>query len=72
LAAAAEQAGEEPGLSVLDANGNLLKDSDTVTVIHGLEGQGRLRIPLVVTKVENIGLVEDDHNSDCNIEGCGP
>jgi hypothetical protein len=33
LAAAAEQAGGEPGLSVLGADGNLLKDGDTVTVI---------------------------------------
>lgn len=60
----------EAGLIVRDANGNLLQDGDTVTVIKDLKvkGAGALKVG---TKVKNIRLVEGDHNIDCNIDGFG-
>lgn len=55
-----------------DANGNLLQDGDTVTVIKDLKVKGSSLVVKVGTKVKNIRLVEGDHNIDCKIEGIGP
>lgn len=55
-----------------DANGNLLQDGDTVTVIKDLKIKGTSLVVKVGTKVKNIRLVEGDHNIDCKIEGIGP
>ncbi|MCB1615326.1 MAG: alkylphosphonate utilization protein [Pseudomonadales bacterium] len=54
-----------------DANGNELKDGDTVTVIKDLKVKGSSSSVKVGTKVKNIRLVEGDHNIDCKIEGFG-
>ena len=56
---------------VRDANGNLLQDGDTVTVIKGLKIKGSSSVVKVGTKVKNIRLVEGDHDIDCKIEGIG-
>lgn len=56
---------------VRDANGNLLQDGDTVTVIKGLKIKGSSSSVKVGTKVKNIRLVEGDHNIDCKIDGIG-
>ncbi len=56
---------------VRDANGNLLQDGDTVTVIKDLKVKGSSLVVKVGTKVKNIRLVEGDHDIDCKIDGIG-
>lgn len=55
-----------------DANGNILQNGDTVTVIKDLKVKGSSSVVKVGTKVKNIRLVEGDHNIDCKIDGIGP
>lgn len=69
--AQAESAGEEQGREVRDANGNLLQDGDTVTVIKDLKVKGSSLVVKVGTKVKNIRLVDGDHDIDCKIDGIG-
>jgi protein PhnA len=56
---------------VRDANGNELKDGDTVTVIKDLKVKGSGAVLKVGTKVKGIRLVDGDHDIDCRIEGIG-
>ena len=56
---------------IKDANGNLLQDGDTVTVIKDLKTKGTSLVVKVGTKVKNIRLVEGDHDIDCKIDGIG-
>lgn len=56
---------------VKDANGNVLQDGDTVTVIKDLKVKGSSLVVKVGTKVKNIRLVEGDHDIDCKIDGIG-
>ncbi len=63
---------DEDTLVVKDANGNLLTDGDTVTVIKDLKVKGSSAVVKVGTKVKNIRLVEGDHDIDCRIDGIGP
>ncbi|MGD8926008.1 MAG: zinc ribbon domain-containing protein YjdM [Thioalkalispiraceae bacterium] len=56
---------------VKDANGNVLHDGDSVTVIKDLKVKGSSSTVKVGTKVKNIRLVEGDHNIDCKISGIG-
>lgn len=56
---------------VHDANGNVLQDGDTVTVIKDLKVKGTSSVVKVGTKVKNIRLVEGDHDIDCKIDGIG-
>lgn len=58
-------------LVVKDANGNILKDGDTITVIKDLKVKGSSLVVKVGVKVKNIRLVEGDHNIDCKIDGIG-
>ncbi len=62
---------EATGLQVKDANGTLLSDGDSVTVIKDLKVKGSSSVVKVGTKVKNIRLVEGDHNIDCKIDGIG-
>jgi len=55
-----------------DANGNVLVDGDTVTVIKDLKVKGSSLVVKVGTRVKNIRLVDGDHDIDCKIEGIGP
>jgi len=55
-----------------DANGNVLQDGDTVTVIKDLKLRGSSGVVKQGTKVKNIRLVDEDHDIDCKIEGFGP
>jgi len=55
-----------------DANGNELRDGDTVTVIKDLKIRGSSDVVKVGTKVKGIRLVDGDHDIDCKIEGIGP
>lgn len=54
-----------------DANGNILKDGDTVTVIKDLKVKGSSLVVKVGTKVKNIRLTDGDHDIDCKIKGVG-
>ncbi len=56
---------------VRDANGNLLQDGDSVTVIKDLKVKGSSLVVKVGTKVKNIRLVDGDHDIDCKIDGIG-
>ncbi len=55
-----------------DANGNLLQDGDSVTVIKDLKVKGSSSAVKVGTKVKNIRLIDGDHDIDCKIDGFGP
>jgi protein PhnA len=57
---------------VRDANGNVLADGDSVTVIKDLKVKGTSSVVKIGTKVRNIRLVEGDHNIDCKVDGIGP
>jgi len=67
--AVAEITDNEPAIK--DANGNTLKDGDTVTVIKDLKVKGSSLVVKVGTKVKNIRLVDGDHDIDCKIAGIG-
>lgn len=54
-----------------DANGNVLQDGDTVTVIKDLKLRGGSGVVKQGTKVKNIRLVDEDHDIDCRIDGLG-
>jgi protein PhnA len=69
VAAAEDDAADER--VVRDANGNLLQDGDTVTVIKDLKIKGSSSVVKVGTKVKNIRLVDGDHDIDCKIPGIG-
>lgn len=56
---------------IKDANGNMLQDGDTVTVIKELKIKGSSSVVKVGTKVKNIRLVDGDHDIDCKIDGIG-
>jgi protein PhnA len=56
---------------VRDANGNVLADGDTVTVIKDLKIRGSSQVLKVGTKVKNIRLAGGDHDIDCKIDGFG-
>ncbi len=68
--ASGDQTGAEDA-QIKDANGNLLQDGDTVTVIKDLKVKGSSLVVKVGTKVKNIRLVDGDHDIDCKIDGIG-
>lgn len=65
-----QTAGEEEKV-VRDANGNVLQDGDTVSVIKELKVKGSSLVVKMGTKVKNIRLIEGDHDIDCKIDGLG-
>ena len=54
-----------------DANGTLLADGDSVTIVKTLKVKGASTPLKIGTKVKNSRLVEGDHNIDCRIDGFG-
>ena len=62
---------KEEELVVKDANGNILKDGDSITVIKDLKLKGSSSVIKVGTKIKNIRLVDGDHNIDCKVPGIG-
>ncbi len=58
---------------VRDANGNVLSDGDSVTVIKDLKVKGSSLVVKGGTKVKGIRLVDatDGHNISCKIDGIG-
>ena len=65
---AAKQTDTQDGPQFKDANGNILVDGDTVTVIKDLKVKGSSAVVKVGTKVRNIRLSEGDHDIDCKID----
>lgn len=61
----------EAGRVVKDANGNVLQDGDTITVIKELKVKGSSLTVKIGTRVKNIKIVDGDHDIDCRIEGIG-
>lgn len=66
-----EAAEAEADAQIKDANGNVLQDGDTVTVIKDLKVKGASLVVKQGTKVKGIRLVDGDHNIDCKIDGFG-
>lgn len=58
---------------IRDANGNILNDGDSVTVIKELKIKGSSSSVKAGTKVRNIRLVDagDGHDIACKIDGIG-
>lgn len=54
-----------------DANGNVLSDGDSVTIIKDLKVKGSSSVLKIGTKVRNIRLIDGDHDIDCQIDGFG-
>lgn len=69
------ESAEEEAMAALvkDANGNVLNDGDTVTVIKDLKIKGSSNVIKQGTKVKSIRLIdpEDGHDIDCKIPGIG-
>ena len=64
----------EEVIIIKDANGNLLADGDTVTVIKDLKIKGSSSVVKVGTKAKNIRLLpdaSDGHDIDCKVDGFG-
>ena len=65
----------EDTVIIKDANGNVLTDGDTVTVIKDLKIKGSSSVVKVGTKAKNIRLLpdaSDGHDIDCKVDGFGP
>ncbi len=64
---------ENVGQVIKDANGQVLQDGDTVTVVKDLKIKGSSSVVKGGTKVKGIRLVEssDGHNIACKIDGFG-
>ena len=69
--ATADEPATDTARVIKDANGNVLQDGDTVTVIKDLKIKGSSSVVKVGTKVKNIRLVDGDHDIDCRIDGVG-
>ena len=63
----------QPDGLIRDANGNVLNDGDSVTVIKELKIKGASSVVKVGTKVKNIRLIDagDGHDISCKIDGIG-
>jgi protein PhnA len=72
-AAATASADNTPSDAIRDANGNVLQDGDSVTVIKELKIKGSSSVVKVGTKVKNIRLVDGGggHDIACKIDGLG-
>lgn len=57
--------------AVKDANGNVIVDGDSVSLIKDLKVKGTSSVIKIGTKVKNIRLVDGDHDIDCKIDGFG-
>ena len=66
-----EAAAADEAVVYKDANGNVLVDGDSVTVIKDLKVKGAASALKAGTKVKGIRLVAGDHNIDCRIDGFG-
>ncbi|WCT55841.1 zinc ribbon domain-containing protein YjdM [Paenibacillus kyungheensis] len=67
----AEETQDSEEKVVKDANGNILQDGDSITIIKDLKVKGSSSTLKIGTKVKNIRLVDGDHDIDCKIDGFG-
>lgn len=59
---------------IRDANGNVLNDGDSITVIKDLKVRGSSSVIKIGTKAKGIRLIynpSDGHDIDCKIDGFG-
>lgn len=61
----------ENSFVVKDANGTVLENGDTITIIKDLKVKGSSSALKIGTRVKNIRLVDSDHNIECKIDGFG-
>ena len=67
-----ERSSENEENIVKDANGNILQNGDSITIIKDLKVKGASNDLKSGTKVKNIRLIDDGiHNIDCKIDGFG-
>jgi protein PhnA len=66
-----ETGSDEEKKVITDANGNVLNDGDSVTVIKDLKIKGSSSSVKIGTKVKNIRLIDGDHDIDCKVDGFG-
>lgn len=59
---------EDAGVTVKDANGNVLTDGDTVALIKDLKVKGSSITLKVGTKIKGIRIVGGDHEVDCKTD----
>lgn len=52
-----------------DAHGNELKDGDSVFLIKDLKVRGSSLVVKTGTKINNIRIIEGDHDIDCKVDG---
>ncbi len=64
----AEDAGDEDGKVIKDANGNVLADGDSVVLIKDLKVKGSSITLKMGTKVKSIRLAGGDHEVDCRMD----
>ena len=69
--AAAHNPAQEDARVVRDANGTLLADGDTVTLIKDLKVKGSSITLKVGSKIKGIRIVDGDHELDCKTDA-GP
>ena len=67
----ADMSDEAQATGVHDAHGNAIQDADTVPRIKDLKVKGSSLVVKVGTEVNNIRLVEGDHDIDCKNDGVG-
>jgi protein PhnA len=51
-----------------DANGTVLRDDDTVTLIKDLKVRGTSSVLKMGTKIKQIRIVDGDHDIDCKTD----
>lgn len=51
-----------------DANGTVLRDGDTVTLIKDLKVRGTSSVLKMGTKIKQIRIVDGDHDIDCKTD----
>jgi protein PhnA len=56
---------------IRDANGTVLSDGDSVTLVKSLKLGGSSDTLKIGTKVTNIRLISGDHEIDCKVNGRG-
>ena len=73
IVAVTEEPAQSESSQIVDANGNVLQDGDTVVVVKDLKVKGASSVIKGGTKVKNIRLTQtgDGHDISCKIEGFG-
>jgi protein PhnA len=65
---AGEVSNETSEPTARDANGTVLRDGDTVTLIKDLKVRGTSSVLKIGTKIKQIRIVDGDHDIDCKTD----